>query len=221
LAGQQANRAVAHGAQERGMREPTKPTLCVISLVLGTGLLGGCSAPAVVGGAASSVALAAAQERSVGTIIDDTTIRIQINHLLLQANEKLFLAVDIEVVEGRVLLHGSVPSPDERVEATRLAWQAQGVKEVLNELQVTNRGGLLDYAKDTWIGTQLRAKLLGDGNVADINFNVDVVNSIVYIMGVARSEAELERVTNHARTISGVEKVVSYVRVKSGPQQSS
>ncbi|MBM3492230.1 MAG: BON domain-containing protein [Alphaproteobacteria bacterium] len=203
------------------MRQTLISTLMVIPLLLGAGTLASCSAPAVVGGAATSVALAAAQERSLGTIIDDTTIRIQINHLLLQASEKLFLAVDLEVVEGRVLLHGTVSAPDDRVEATRLAWQAQGVKEVLNELQVTDRGGVIDYAKDTWIGAQLRAKLLGDGNVADINFNVVVVNSTVYIMGVARSQTELERVTNHARTIRGVEKVVSYVRVKSDPKLSS
>lgn len=203
------------------MRRILKLTILAATLAAGAASLGGCSAPAVVGGAATSVALAAAQQRSFGTIIDDTTIRVQINHLLLQASEKLFRAVDIEVVEGRVLLHGSVTSPDDRVEAARAAWQAQGVKEVLNELQVTDRGGLLDYAKDTWIGTQLRAKLLADGGVADINYNIDVVNSTVYIMGLARSQAELDRVTNHARTIRGVEKVVSYVRVQNDPKHSS
>ncbi len=99
----------------------------------------------------------------------------------------------------------------------RLAWQAEGVKEVINEIQVTDRGGLVDYARDTWISAQLTTKLLLDKAIKAINYNVETVNGVVYMIGIAQDQAELERATNHARTIPNVAKVVSHVRLKSAP----
>ena len=46
-----------------------------------------------------------------------------------------------------------------------------------------------------------------------INYNIDVVQGIVYLMGVAQSQAELNRVIEKARTIPDVKQVVSYVKL--------
>ena len=175
-----------------------------------------CTTGPVAGGVATA-GVAIAQERSPGNAIDDSLITIAIGSNLLQFNADLFQAVDIEVYEGRVLLTGSVPDPDGRIEAVRLAWLAIGVTEVLNEIQVTDRGGLVDFARDTWITTQLRSKLLLDKDVRAINYNVETVNGVVYLIGIAQDQAELERVTNHARTITNVSKVVSHARLKDEP----
>ena len=49
----------------------------------------------------------------------------------------------------------------------------------------------------------------------DVNFTVETVNGIVYLMGIARSRPELDKVTTHAgRNIAGpVQKVISHVRL--------
>jgi osmotically-inducible protein OsmY len=180
--------------------------------------LQGC-VPAVVG-AGATAGVAVAQERSVGSAIDDATIELNVNSALLQKSETLFRQVGVESVEGRVLLTGLVLTPEDRVEAGRLAWTVNGVREVLNEVEVTDKSGLVDYAKDVWITTQLRGKLLGDRMVSDINYSIETVNGVIYLMGVAQSEAELERVTGHARTIRGVSRVVSHVRLKTDPARS-
>lgn len=180
--------------------------------------LQGCAPAAIGAGATAGVAIA--QERSVGAAIDDATIELNVNSALLQESEALFSKVGVESVEGRVLLTGLVPTPQDRVEAGRLAWTVNGVKEVLNEIEVVDKSGLADYAKDVWITTQLRGKLIGDRLVSDINYSIETVNGVIYLMGVAQSEAELERVTAHARTIRGVERVVSHVRLKSDPERS-
>ena len=175
-----------------------------------------CTAGPVVGGVATA-GVTVAQERSVGNAIDDNLITIAIGSNLLQFNADLFQAVDIEVYEGRVLLTGSVPEPDGRIEAVRLAWLANGVTEVLNEIQVTDKSGLEDFFRDSWITTQLTTKLLLDKAVRAINYNVETVNGVVYLIGIAQNQAELERVTNHARTITNVSKVVSHARLKDEP----
>ena len=144
---------------------------------------------------------------------DDTIIATQIFSILLQYDIELLRLVSAEVVEGRVLLTGSVSEPESRVDAVRLTWQIDGINEVLNEIQVTDRGGLIDFALDTWVSTQLRTKLLLDRDIKALNYNVETVNGVVYLIGVARDALELERVTNHARTIKNVQKVISHVRV--------
>ena len=186
----------------------------VMLLALGFPALQGCAGPGVVAGGAATVGVTVAQERSPGAALDDTIITAAVGHYLFQKDIELFRAVSVEVVEGRVLLLGGVKDPEDRVEAVRLAWQAEGVKEVINEIQVTDRGGLVDYARDTWISAQLTTKLLLDKAIKAINYNVETVNGVVYMIGIAQDQAELERATNHARTIKHVRKVISHVRLK-------
>ncbi len=197
------------------------PTNLVVGLVLiGTALvLGGCAGAVVGAGATAGVAVA--QERSVGDAVDDASIQLAINEALLKKDEKLFSSVGIEVVEGRVLLTGSVAKPEDRVEAARLTWQVDGISEVLNEIQVSNRGGLVNYLKDGKITTQLRFQMLRDRDILDINFSVETVNGVVYLMGIAQDQPELDKLINHARNIAGVVKVINHVRLKTDPRRKT
>lgn len=172
--------------------------------------LAGCG-PGLLLGAGATAGVAVAQERSVGAAIDDTAIKLQIKDRLFEKSSDLFLRVGIDSVEGRVLLTGSVPRPEDRVEAGRIAWTVGGVKEVYNELEVRDRSGVTDYFRDVRISNELRFRLLADRNVYAVNYNVETVNSVIFLTGIARDQAELDRVTGHARAISGVQRVVSYV----------
>ncbi|MEQ1890089.1 MAG: BON domain-containing protein [Alphaproteobacteria bacterium] len=185
-------------------------------LVLGQALANSACVPLVVGaGAVTGVTIA--EERSVGAAIDDTTIRVNVGALMLKEDEPLASMVDIEVLEGRVLLTGSVRTPDDRIRATMITWKSAGVKEVINELQVTDKASLGDLASDSWITTKLRTQILTNSNISDINYSIETVNGIIYLLGIAKNQQELDAVTSYARNISGVERVVSYVRVKNAP----
>ena len=188
------------------------PTVALVLLLAGSLSLSGCAELLI--GAAATTGVAIAEERSVGDAVDDLTIRAELNHLFFRDDVELFGDVSFSVIEGRVLLKGSVPTPDDRIRALRLAWQAAGVREVINELQVADDSGILDYARDTWISAQLKGKLLVDGDVLSINYSVETVNGTVYLLGIAQDEAELTRVTEHARSIEDVKRVVSHVVLK-------
>lgn len=174
----------------------------------------GCVPLAIGAGAATGAAVL--QERSVGANLDDTTLRLNIEGLLQKEGGPLAEQVGVEVSEGRVLLTGAVRTPDDRVRATMVSWRSAGVKEVINEIQVTDKSSLGNLAKDTWITTKLRARILADTQVNDLNYSVETVNGVVYLIGIAASQQELDRVIGYARNISGVGKVVNYVRVKGG-----
>lgn len=180
--------------------------------------LSGC-VPLVVG-AGTETAVVVAQERSVGNAVDDASILLRIKNLYLQQEKKdLLLSVEIKVVEGRVLLTGNVDLPESQIQAVRLAWQVDGVREVLNEIQINNQAGFMNYARDVWISGQVKGRLLITKGIRSINYSIITVNQVVYVMGLAQDQAELNRVTNVAGTTNYVQRVVSYVRLKSDPRR--
>ncbi|MGF1595291.1 MAG: BON domain-containing protein [Kiloniellaceae bacterium] len=182
---------------------------------------GGCTPVGVAAGGAAVGVTAAQSEKGFRRSVADTEIRIAINDLWFQADEEMFRKVNLQVQEGRVLLSGNVRLPEQRVEAVRLAWQAPGVREVINEIEVSDTSGLSNLARDTWISTQLKSTLLFDKDVSSIDYSIETVNQVIYLMGVAQSQAELDRVIGHAKDISYVRRVVSYVLLRDDPQRSS
>ncbi len=191
--------------------------------IVGLALLGlaGCTPAGIAIGAGATAATAASQERGFQGAMQDTEIRLEINHLFLQESETLFTDINLQVQEGRVLLTGAVEKPETELDAVRLAWQAPGVREVINEIKVTDQSSLGDIARDVWIETQLKGKLLIDRGVTSINYSIESVNNTLYLMGVAQDQAELTRVIGHAKDISYVRNVVSYVRLKDDPARKS
>ncbi len=173
-----------------------------------------CSPVGVVAGGAATVGVASAQEGGLSQAASDAKIQLYINDAWIRHDAQMFRKLDMTIKEGRVLLTGVVQKPQQRVDAVRLAWQAPGVKQVLNEITVSESEGVSGYARDTLIGTQLRAKLTFDKDIYSINYSIDCVGGVVYLMGVAQSREELEKVIAHARNIAYVQRVVSYVRLK-------
>ena len=191
----------------------TAAVLCLTAL-LGASLQGCVGA---VIGAGATVGTAAMEERGIAGVTDDAALRIRLNGLFSGKDERLWRKVGLQVYMGRVLLTGAVETADMRAEAVRLAWSAEGVKEVINEMQIAQSGGATGFARDTWITTQLKSALLFDKDVSSINYSVESVGGTVYLIGLAQDRAELNRVMNHARGMSYVKKVVNYVQIKRPP----
>ena len=189
-----------------------------VLLLLAVPVLQGCVGVAVGAGAATGVA--AAEERGIKNAANDKGIQLAINDKYLKENQYVWRKLSITVIEGRVLLTGVVGTEFSRDEATRLAWAASDrIQEVINEIQVTSAGDLIDSANDAWITTQLRAKIATDKEIVDINYSIESVNGTVYLIGLAQNDQEITKVTDYARTIKGVRKVVSHVWLKTDPRR--
>lgn len=183
--------------------------------------LAGCSPVGAAVGVGAAAGLGATQERGLGQAIDDNLIWLAINRRWLAHDPTMFRRVDLQVQEGRVLLTGIVAKPEMRVDAVRLAWQADGVREVINEIRIAEPRDLAGYLQDSWLARRLELKILLDEQIRSINYSIDAVDNVIYLMGVAQSEAELQRVIDHARDIPYVRRVVSYVRLKADPARTS
>lgn len=168
----------------------------------------GCATAAA--GAAASVGLFAAQERTIGQGIDDSMAGATIKTRLI-ASDRAFQRVDINVVDGRALLTGSMPTMEHRMIAERTAWETAGITSVANEIVVGPRSGMLRSARDEVITTQVRARLVSSDAVRAIDFNIETHEGVVYLMGVARSDEEARLAAEAASRVGGVERVISYV----------
>ena len=182
-------------------------------------VLGGCVGLAVSTGA--TIATAAVEERGVTGAANDLGVAVSIMALWIEHDSGLVLDLDIMVSEGRVLLTGTVATQARRVRAIRLAWRASGVKTVINEIKIREAGGLGGYTRDSWITAQLVSRLSFDREVDYINYTIETANRIVYLMGIARDQAEIDRVATHARQVRHVRRVVSHVRLKNHPRRAS
>lgn len=186
--------------------------LCAVSA-------GGCSPAGTAVGVAAKTAVVASQARGLQTGLGDHRIWLELNHLLLQESETLFRQVNLQVHDSRVLMSGNVGAPEGRITASRLAWQVSGVQEVLNEIEVSDRSSLANFARDELIVAELEAKLLLDREVTSINFSIEAQNQVIYLIGIARDEVELDRVVSHAKQVAYVRRIVSYVTLRAQENQ--
>lgn len=186
-------------------------------IILGMVLLGtNACVPVVVAGGAAIAGKTALDERTAGTTIDDRAIWGRVNgaYLAEKDNHLLFQKISIEVRNGRVMLSGAVPTDENKIHAIKLAWKQKGVKEVISEIKVSKEGsGVGTYAKDTWITTQAKTKLLANKYVRSVNFSVETIDGVVYLFGNARSKEEVDLINELCATVSGVKKVVNYINV--------
>lgn len=196
-------------------------TTCLVFTLSALIALQGCTVMGIATGAGAAAGVAASQEGGLSRAARDARIQAEINDLWFRYDVDMFTKLDMTVNNGRVLLTGVVQDPEHRVEAVRLAWQPPGVEQVINEIRVAESQGVTGFAKDTWISTQLRTKLTLDKEILSINYNIDTVQGTVYLMGFAQNRVELNRVVELARTIKGVNGVVSYVKFVGGADKVS
>jgi osmotically-inducible protein OsmY len=187
----------------RGRKAAIPATILFLSL-------SGCATTAFVG-AAAVTGHSVMEERSTRDAMTDGEIRLSLNNKLLSHSSRLFSNVSTEVVEGRVLLTGSVPRREDRIDAGKLAWEVEGVREVVNEIEVGEDVTATAFLEDVWITSQLRARLIADRGINSVNFNIETVNKTVHLIGLAQSRAELDAVVALARKVPGVKRVVSHV----------
>ena len=186
-------------------------TLLLLSAVL---ILPSCAGAGIAAGLGATAGVASAQEGGISAAVTDAKIQLDINDLWFRYDVETFRKLNITVDQGRVLLTGVVQNPENRVEAVRLAWQPKGVKQVINEIRVAEGDGITGFARDKWISTRLRTAMTFDMSIQSINYSIDTVSGIVYLMGHAQNQQELNKVMQLARTIPDVKQVVSYVKLR-------
>jgi len=177
-------------------------------------LLQSCSPVGVIATTTSAGAVIAESDRTIGEAVDDVTIKMKITEKYIKSNTGIFLDVDSTVRMGTVLLTGIVRNQEKRIEAVKLVWLIDGVNEVINEIEIGNEQDLKEYANDLWISAQVRTKTLNELGLDTITYNFETINGKVYIMGIASSLEESEKITTIIKTIKGVREIANHIIIR-------
>ena len=189
----------------------------VITLVAGLVFLSigyGCSPAGVLASGGATTMVVAEGDKSLGVAVDDATIKLNISRKFLVSKNNLFINIDTSVVEGMVLLTGIVKNQEIRIEAVKIVWEIEGVKEVINEIEIGDKATIKEYAKDVWITTQIKALAVKDIGLRSISYNIETIRGKVYLAGITSRPEQLETLINITKSVKGVKEVVNYVIIK-------
>ena len=174
----------------------------------------GCAPSGILATGGATTMVVAEGDKSLGTVVDDATIKLNITTKFLNSNDSLFLNIDTKVVAGRVLLTGIVDNQEIRIDAVKRVWEVNGVKEVINEIQVGDKTTMKEYANDVWITAQIKGLSAKELGLRALAYNFETIRGKVYIAGITSRPEQLDSLIELIKTIKGVKEIVNYVVIK-------
>jgi len=185
-------------------------TIVFINLII----IQGCSPVGILATGGATTMVVAEGDRSLGTVVDDATIKLNLSTKFLKSKNNIFLNINANVNEGRVLLTGIVRNQEIRMDAVKSVWEITGVKEVVNEIEVGDRATLKEYANDLWITAQVKSLAAKTVGLRALSYNFETIRGKVYIAGVSSRPEQLQEIINVIESIKGVKEIVNYVNIK-------
>ena len=180
--------------------------LCV--LMITSSIISSC-APIVQGAAAvSTVTTMSNDRRSMGEIIDDKTLYVELSNII--ANDSMLedSHINFNVYNQAVLMTGEVSDNNskEYLESI-IKSKLSKLKQISNEVEVMPNSSYLDRAKDGVITVQIETLFLDQEVFHPRHVSVHTERGIVYLMGSV-TKREAEHATNIASKAKNVKKVV-------------
>ena len=159
-------------------------------------------------GSGVSVAL---DPRTLGTQIDDSIMQKNLQARLALTEKKYLVKISVKVLDGRIFLGGKVEKPEEKLKITKMAWETKGARSVKNNISIKQKFSFKNTAKDALISAQLRTALIFNKKVKAANFNIDTVNQITYVFGIAHSEEEKKQIIDESKQIVDLKELVTSI----------
>ena len=185
--------------------------ILAIACAIGATLLGSACAPLVVGGAMVGGALMATDRRTSGIQLEDQSIELKAASRAREVvGDKAHL--NFNSYNRLLLITGEVASEADRVAIEQAVARVENVRSTVNELAVMGNASLGSRSNDVLILSKTKASLIDAKDVLSNAFDLHVERGVVYLMGRV-TEREAARVTDIARSIRGVQKVVRVLEI--------
>ena len=171
-----------------------------------------CASP-IIGGVGAIAFSSSAQEKGLGTSINDKLIYVKLRNAIYDWDPSVSENISLSVDNGSILITGKLKNIDTKVQLTKIIWEINGVKEVNNKVQISETNNFKNIAKDLASLGEIKARLMASKKLNSLNYSIDVVNNIAYISGIASNEEEISIVTQIAQEARFIKEVQNYVKV--------
>ncbi len=179
--------------------------ICSLFLLTSIVIASGCAAVAV--GATATGAMVAMDRRQPDVMATDERIEWTVENRI---NGKFKDQVHINAISynRNVLLVGEALTEAIKEECSKIAAGVEEVKSVTNELSIGAPSALASRASDSYVTSQVKARLVGVyEKVNPEHVKVVTEGGVVYLMGLV-TKSEAATATQIARTTGGVKRVV-------------
>ena len=167
----------------------------------------------VVSTAGSLVGNATTSTRGFSGTIEDTYLMSKIVSKITLMKLSNFSNITVSVINGKVLLAGNIENQEKRLELIKKVWWIDGVKEVVNELEIGPRISFSEKTEDFIFEAKIEKRLLFEPGIFSNNYSVDVVNGNVYVMGISSDIEEKTKVENFLNNMNDIKKLILLVDI--------
>ena len=135
--------------------------------------------------------------------------------------------IEVSAKDGIITLRGEIASIPQKDAATEYAWDVQGVKDVKNEMTVSNNDSKSDKTTlgekvdalhesidDASVTALVKTMLLYHRSTSALNTTVNTKDGVVYLGGRAKNGAEEDLATELVSDVHGVRRVVNNMIVE-------
>ncbi len=176
-------------------------------------ILQGCAGMIIAGGATAGAM--ANDRRTSGAYVDDETIEWKIIDVLYK-DEQIDQQTHLNATSynGIVLLTGEIPNQEMRAKIDEKIRSVQGVRQLHDETSIAAPSSMMSRSGDTWITSKVKTAMLTDDTDMGARTKVVTDKGVVYLMGMV-SPQEADKLTDIARRVGGVQKVVKVFEYQS------
>jgi hyperosmotically inducible protein len=155
-------------------------------------------------------------QQAPGEVVDDSTVTAKVKTALVEDPVTKANQINVETYRGVVQLGGFVDSTEQKARATQVAQAVTGVKEVRNDLKISDadQSTLGQKVDDTMITTQVKAKLIADPTTEAYKINVETKGGTVQLSGFVDSDSAKQRAGEVARSVDGVSNVDNDLEIR-------
>jgi hyperosmotically inducible protein len=181
-----------------------KSNLIILSCFLMLGLLfSGCG----------TIYKATMDERSVGDQVKDEKITMAIRKAFVNDDSIKTFDISTYCYNGNVYLVGEYETSDQKKKAVKLAKGIEGVKSVTEHFLIKKEDKSCGTADNIELVAKIKGELIGDKEIWSTNIEVKAVQCNVVLLGLVGSRSEITKAIAHAKSVEGVRKVTSYLKV--------
>jgi hyperosmotically inducible protein len=168
---------------------------------------------AVNSGCGTIIYQAVVDERNVKTIVADTAIKAKIVKRFV--DDEIIKALDISVssYNGEAFLIGEYAHEIQKDRAIKLAKEVEGVNRVTHYFLKKVEDGPCGFKENLALTGKVKAKLVGDKNIWSTNIDVKTMQCTVVLWGLVGSNTEVKKAIAHAKSVKGVKRVKSFLKV--------
>ncbi len=167
----------------------------------------------------SIVGSAATTERGLAKTVEDTYLMTKIMTKVSALNLSNLANIKVSVAFGNVLISGNSETHEKRLQIINSIWEVDDVKTIYNEIHIGDALSIDERAKDLYLKSLIKARLLLKSGIYSNNYSIDVVKENVYVIGLATDLDEKSNVETYLEEMKDIKKLVTIISFPRQPQK--